>query len=172
LRRDCPSFDTAYKSGGIGFNQGRIILVSTGPEFVPAYGRGGMKAFYESQQLQAPTPVRQVSVNAISFDEGFGSAVGTRIATARDEGWVEVDVEEKRKRDDGKFQRNARRKVDGSWEPAPGANQPVPASPSQPGTAPTGATQHWPIPTPPGGTSQPIPGTSSQSHPASQTQPA
>jgi hypothetical protein len=57
-----------------------------------------MKALYESQLQQAPTPVCQVSVNAISFDDGFGSA-GTRTVTVKSEEWVDVDVEEKRKRD-------------------------------------------------------------------------
>jgi hypothetical protein len=57
MRKECASFDTAFKSGGVAFNnQGRVILAATGQELVPAYGRGGMKAFYESQQ--APVPVR------------------------------------------------------------------------------------------------------------------
>jgi hypothetical protein len=88
MRKECPSFDTAFKSGGIAFNnQGRVILTASGQELVPAYGRGGMKVFYESQQ--APAPVRQVSVNAISFDDGFGATAGTRTVTVKSEeqGW-------------------------------------------------------------------------------------
>jgi hypothetical protein len=108
MRKECSSFDTAFKSGGVAFNnQGRVILAASGQELVPAYGRGGMKAFYESQLQQAPIPIR-VNVNAISFDDGFGSTAGTRTVAVKSEEWVDVDVEEKRKRDGMDFIRNTR----------------------------------------------------------------
>jgi hypothetical protein len=48
-----------------------------------------------------------VSVNAISFDDEFGSA-GTRTVAVKSEEWVDVDVEEKRKHDGMDFIRNTR----------------------------------------------------------------
>jgi hypothetical protein len=164
LRKECPSFDTVFKSGGIGFNtQGRVILTVSGQELIPAYGRGGMKAFYESQP-QAPIPVRQVSVNAISFDDGFGSSAGTRITKVDGEEWVDVGVEEKRKRDGMDFIKNARPRINAPIPPppipgpAPGANPVQPgANPVQPGANPV---QPGANPVPPGSASQTQPGSS------------
>jgi hypothetical protein len=96
-----------------------------------------MKAFYESQ-LQAPAPARQVSVNAISFDDNFDPAMEVRNLSAKNEGWVSVDVEEKRKRDGMDFIKNAR----------PRTHPPAPIPPPVSGPAP-GAH-----PVPPGATSQ------------------
>jgi hypothetical protein len=127
LHKECPSFDTAFQSGGIAFNnQGRVILVSTGQEFVPAYGRGGMKASYESQQ-QAPMPVRQVRVNAISFDEGYGSGIGVRTSAVKDDGWVDVGIDEKRKRDGMDFGRKVRPKNAPILAPNLANRAPIPA---------------------------------------------
>jgi hypothetical protein len=145
LRKECPTFDTVFKSGGVGFNnQGRVILTSTGQELIPAYGRGGMKAFYESQP-QAPVPVRQVSVNAISFDDGFGSSAGTRITKLDGEEWVDVSVEEKRKRDGMDFVKNARPRMNAPIPPPPAPPGGSPASPASQ-TQPTGGTAPPPGP--------------------------
>jgi hypothetical protein len=132
MHRECPSFDTVFKSGGVAFNtQGRVILSATGQELIPAYGRGGMKAFYESQQ-QAPVPVRQASVNAFSFDDGFVST-GIRAVAVQDGDWIDADVEEKRKRDGMDFIRNTRPR---KQAPAPNDSAPGAASQTQPSGSP------------------------------------
>lgn len=151
-------FAEALKSGNIKINEnGRIAFTPSGVEIPPAFGRGGMRVMYD---LIFSTMASQAKVNTITFDDGYGTDGNVRVVKKdEDDRWIEVDVEEKRKQDDGKFQRNARRKVDATW-------QPDPASAAQPSTAPTGVAQHWPIPTL---SNQPASGPASS---ASQTQPA
>jgi hypothetical protein len=79
-------------------------------------------------------PVRQVSVNAISFDDGFGSDAGTRTVAMKNDNWINLDVDEKRKHDGMDFIRNTR-----SRKQAPTATSGV-----SPDSAPSAASQTQP----------------------------
>jgi hypothetical protein len=48
-RSECMLFSEALKSGNIQINEiGHVVLSSTGAEFPPAFGRGGMKLLYDA----------------------------------------------------------------------------------------------------------------------------
>jgi hypothetical protein len=117
-RSDCVLFAEALKSENIKINEnGRIAFASSGAEVPPAFGRGGMKAMYDL--VFSTLAASQAGVHTITFDDGHGmdgDTQGVSVSTKEKGEWIEVDVEEKRKRDDGKFQRNPRRKIDGACQ--------------------------------------------------------
>jgi hypothetical protein len=55
-RSECTLFAEALKSGNIRINEvGHVVLSSTGAEFPPAFGHGGMKLLYDAVWPPAPS---------------------------------------------------------------------------------------------------------------------
>lgn len=160
-RSECNLFAEALKVGHIKINENnRIAFTSTNVEIPPAFGRGGMKMMYELVHPPASVASPQGNVRTITFDDGGemgGDTHSTSVSTKEKGEWIDVDVEEKRKREDGRFQRNARRKIDGAWQTVPDTSQTTPAGTGQPASAPLGAGQSPTMP-------------ASNGSPASQTQ--
>ena len=105
-RGKCVEYREALDSGVIGYNEkGRIKLMATGEELPSMYGKGGMKILVQSRARSGGPSVSSsatslADVGAITFEDEYGSLGNSVwVATLEDEGWVDVDVEEKRKGD-------------------------------------------------------------------------
>jgi hypothetical protein len=129
-----------------------------------------MKMMYDLVHPPTSATSSQGNVRTITFDDGVRELGGdTRTVSVKETGeWIEADVEDKRKREDGRFQRNARRKIDGVWQDVTDPSQPAPGGTSQRQAAPGGTGQ---TPVAPASTGQSPAGPASTGTPASQTQP-
>jgi hypothetical protein len=102
-----------------------------------------MKMMYDLVHPPATVPSSQGNVRTITFDDGACEMGGGSCSVSvKEKGeWMEVDVEEKRKRDDGRFQRNARHKIDGAWQAVPDTSQTAPVNAGPSTSAPLGVGQ-------------------------------
>jgi hypothetical protein len=160
-RSEYTLFGEAMKAGHIKINENnRIALTATNAEIPPAFGRGGMKMMYNLVHPPTSATSSQGNVRTITFDDGVRElGRDARSVSVKEKGeWIEADVEDKRKREDGRFQRNAQRKIDGVWQDVTDPSQPAPGGTGQTPAAPASTGQSPAAP-------------ASTSAPASQTQP-
>jgi len=121
------------KTGNIKINENGRVAFFTGSEIPTAFGCGGMKSIYDVV-YPATTTLSQVAgqaaVSAITFDNGnngdCNAAWVTTIAKDKDN-WVDVMVDEKRTRKEGRLPRNVRRRVN---NPTVRPGTPLPAGPT------------------------------------------
>ena len=156
-RRDCTEFTEALNAKVVGFNEsGRIKLMSTGEELPLMTNRGGMKEAVRSRTVETAsrvTAVTSADVGAISFDDQLFGKLGPQNGSARltsldfengirTDQIIDVEANEKRKRDALERTRRVRSRIGGPEEtqPAPESN-PVPSSPR-----PTPANYGYPPP--------------------------
>jgi len=142
-RSDCTLFADTMKTGNIKINENGRVAFSTGGEIPTAFGRGGMKSIYD---VVYPAPAQsQATVRAITFDDG-NYEDGAWVTTITKDELVDVTVDEKRARDEGRLPRNVKRRVN---DPRPGTPLPGPAPSATPTATPTasGASPAPAIPT-------------------------
>ncbi|HEU4342387.1 MAG TPA: retropepsin-like aspartic protease [Candidatus Binatia bacterium] len=130
VRRNCSEFTAALQSGITRFNENRrLINCATGEELAVMYGRGGMKALISNSP---PASAVNVSTRNILLDDpyahvGHGAILRTTLdfekGTRVDE-IVDVNVDEKRKRDSEPRFRNVRPRTETNSAPAPAAATP------------------------------------------------
>ena len=158
-RRDCTEFTEALNAKVVGFNEsGRIKLISTGEELPLMINRGGMKEAVRSRTVEMASRVTVVTsgdVGAISFDDQLFGKLGPQNGSARvtsldfengirTDQIIDVEANEKRKRDALERTRCVPSRIDGS-----GPEEMQPALESNPGPSsarPTPANYGYPPP--------------------------
>ena len=154
LRKFCPSFMETLKSGKIRFNdEFHLTNAATGVELPLNFGRGGQEAIFRQQQAST-IPLTSPNVNAITLEPQYatlGTENSVMLTIINDDGTAEhqiidVDVEEKRKRDDhGQQGRRVRFRDDETPTPSP---RPAPyVAPIPPVPAPGSSSRRDPEPT-------------------------
>jgi len=143
VRRFCPSFMENLRDGKVRFNENqRLINVATGEELPLNFGRGGQQAIFKQQLV--PTAAAQSSgsssVNAITAEPQYatlGSDNSVVLTTLYDDGTarhdiIDVEVDEKRKRDDNADQSGRRVRFRNEETPTPSPPfAPIPPVPVQ-----------------------------------------
>src|SRR5579862_3315056 len=151
-RDDCVFYQEAIATGNIKLNdRGRVVFAANGAEIPTQFGKGGMKRIYELTYppLTGDLAIQSSSRN-VTFDDGnyasIGEGHGVRVTTLdfengiRTDQIIDVDVEEKRKRDEIDKTRQTRRRMEESQTPpvAPGAAAPsVTPNARSPGQTPS-----------------------------------
>src|SRR5579859_75902 len=109
VRSKCPLFNEVLQSGKILWNESHhIVLAATGEEIPLNWRGGGQKEIFDSEMAKVSKTTAKASTNVIVAEPAYGSLGEDRsiiYATLYDDGTikeevVDVEVEEKRKRDD------------------------------------------------------------------------
>lgn len=101
----CDHYKEALDANIVGFNtKGRLMLMATGEEIPLRFGRGGMKSWVEERlaSIKNTANVATATVGAITYNDGCYGRLGGDVKVMvldPEDGWVEVDCEDKRKRD-------------------------------------------------------------------------
>src|SRR5579859_5824121 len=154
VRSKCPLFDEVLQSGKIQWNDSHhIVFAATGEEIPLNWRGGGQKEIFDSEMAKvskATASSAKASTNVIVAEPAYGSLGEDRsviYATLYDDGTireevVDVEVEEKRKRDDveqsGRRTRPRQdRQEEGTFSPGArsGPSNPNPADPEDPSTS-------------------------------------
>src|SRR5579859_4233602 len=116
IRSKCPLFNEALQSGKIQWNDSHhIVFAATGEEIPLNWRGGGQKEIFDSEMAKISKATAKASTNVIVVEPAYGSLGEDRsiiYTTLYDdrtikEEVVDVEVEEKRKRDD--FEQSGRR---------------------------------------------------------------
>ncbi|TMC20323.1 MAG: retroviral-like aspartic protease [Chloroflexi bacterium] len=106
-RRDCSSFMEHLRDGKVRLNEKyRIINASTGEEFPLNHGRGGIRALYEASSRTTTSPISNVTAITVEPIAQLGNSSTIHLTKidfekgTKSEEIIEVDVYEKRKRDE------------------------------------------------------------------------
>jgi phosphoserine phosphatase len=108
-RRGCPLFAEVLRSGKVKFNDVyHVIFVPTGEEIPLNREKGGQKELFEKLMAKIPIPTARSSANVIVAEPvlaNLGTENSVVLATLYDDGSIveevcDVDVYEKRKRDE------------------------------------------------------------------------
>lgn len=158
MRRLCPAFMDVLREGKVRYNENRsLVNVATGEELPLNFGRGGQQVIFKQQVASAATAQLSGSsnVNAITAEPQYATlrsensvVLTTPYETARHD-IIDVEMDEKRKRDDGIGQAGCRVRFRNHETPTPSIHfapippvpiPPVPVRPppiQQPATNPT-----------------------------------
>ena len=122
-RRDCSSFMEHLRDGKVRVNEKhRVINASTGEEFPLNYGRGGIKALYEASSRTTTSPISNVTAITVEPIARLGNSPTIHLTKidfekgTKSEEIIEVDVYEKRKRDEI-LKRRMRPRLDDDVQP-------------------------------------------------------
>jgi len=104
-RGKCAEYKAALDSGVIVYNdKGRFKVMATGEELPLMYGKGAVKVLVPNKMHSVGSGISSsvtavADVGAITFDDDEYGSLGSsvRVAALEGQGWVDVDVEEKRK---------------------------------------------------------------------------
>ena len=180
MRQLCPAFMAVLREGKVRYNENRrLVNIATGEELPLNFGRGGQQMIFKQQLASAAAAQLSGSsnVNAITAEPQYatlGSENSVVLTTLYDDGTarhdiIDVEVDEKRKRDDiaGQSGRRVRFRNDETPTPSPPESArsasappfapippvPIPHAPMQPPSAqqqttnPISATESVPTPT-------------------------
>src|SRR5436305_10455299 len=122
-RRDCSSFMEHLRDGKVRLNEKyRIINASTGEEFPLNHGRGGIRALYEASSRTTTSPISNVTAITVEPIAQLGNSSTIHLTKidfekgTKSEEIIEVDVYEKRKRDEI-LKRRMRPRLDDDVQP-------------------------------------------------------
>src|SRR5579859_6144928 len=151
IRSKCPSFNEALQNGKIHWNDNHHIVFSTTGEEIPLNWRGGgQKELFENELAKVSKTTAKASTNVIVAEPVYGTIGEDNsvvCATLYDDGTimeevVDVDVYEKRKRDD--FEQTGRRirpRQNGETS-GPGQQQPASESFNNDSARPSASAPH------------------------------